>query len=92
MYAYTPCARETYEFIINNTPTDCVIAFDKPRALYLNTERVSFCASTNGHSLDEADYLMCCAGADEELLTPERRTEFTPIFSNAEFTLYQKNT
>lgn len=92
MYAYTPCARETYEFIINNTPTDCVIAFDKPRALYLNTERVSFCASTNGHSLDEADYLMCCAGADEELLTPERRTEFTPVFSNAEFTLYQKNT
>ena len=90
MYAYTPCAIETYNYITGSTPEDCVIGFIKPRALYLNTGRLSVRTDMNGHSLDEVDYLLCCAGVGEEQLTGEWRSRFTPVFSNAEFTLYEK--
>ena len=92
MYAYTPCAKETYRYIIDNTPQDCVIGFIKPRALYLNTERLSVRPDMNGHSLSEVDYLLCCADVGEEQLTPEWHSKFTQVFSNDEFTLYEKIT
>lgn len=89
-YTYSPCAIETYNYIIDNTPQDCVIGFIKPRALYLNTERLSVRIGVNGHSLDDVDYLLCCSQVGEELLTGEWRSRFTPVFSNDEFTLYEK--
>lgn len=90
MYAYTPCAIETYNYISDNTSPDCVIGFIKPRALYLNTERLSVRVGINGHPLDEVDYLLCCADVGEEQLTPEWRARFMQVFSNTEFTLYKK--
>lgn len=89
MYAYTPCSIETYNYIIGNTPEDCVIGFYKPRALYLNTERLSLRTDINGHSLDEVDYLLTCAGVGEEQLE-SCPGSFERIFSNIEFTLYKK--
>ena len=90
MYAYTPCAIEAYNYIIDNTPSDCVIGFVKPRALYLNTGRISVPVGINGHTLEEADYLLCCADVGEEFLTDEWRGRFTQVFCNDEFTLYEK--
>ena len=90
MYAYTPCAIETYNYINDNTPQDCVIGFIKPRALYLNTKRLSVRTDINGHSLDEVDFFLCCADVGEEQLTSEWRSKFTKVFSNTEFTLYKK--
>ena len=89
-YTYNPCAIETYNYIFDNTSPDCVIGFIKPRALYLNTERLSVRVGINGHTLDEVDYLLCCADVGEEQLTPEWRAKFTQVFSNTEFTLYKK--
>ena len=90
LYAYTPCAIETYNYIINNTSSDCLIGFIKPRALYLNTERLSVRIGRNGHTLDEVDYLLCRVADNSELLTDEWRGRFTQVFCNDEFTLYEK--
>ena len=40
--SYSTYAVDVYQFIQENTPEDAVIAFYKPRSLYLNTGRVSF--------------------------------------------------
>lgn len=40
--SYSTFAVDVYRFIQENTPEDAVIAFYKPRSLYLNTGRVSF--------------------------------------------------
>ena len=39
---YSTFAVDAYRYIRQETPEDCTIAFYKPRALYLNTGRVSF--------------------------------------------------
>lgn len=40
--SYSTYAVDVYQFIQENTPKDAVIAFYKPRSLYLNTGRVGF--------------------------------------------------
>lgn len=88
--AYSPYAIEAYDYIINNTPADCVIGFNKPRALFLNTERLSIRTDVNGHSLDEVDYLLTCATVGEKELERAGGESFREVFSNADFTLYKK--
>lgn len=90
MYAYTPCSIEAYNFIIENTNEDCVIGFYKPRALYLNTQRMSIRTDINGHSIDEVDYFLVCADVGEEQINNCKDIVFENIFSNTEFTLYEK--
>lgn len=90
MYAYTPCSIEAYNFIIKNTNEDCVIGFYKPRALYLNTQRMSIRTDINGHSIDEVDYFLVCADVGEEQINNCKDIVFENIFSNTEFTLYEK--
>ncbi|MBE5775204.1 MAG: hypothetical protein E7337_14965 [Clostridiales bacterium] len=55
---YSDEAKEMYRFIQDKVPEDAVIAFGKPRALYLNTGRTSFKAGVNGHEIGEADYYL----------------------------------
>ena len=47
-----------YRFIQEELLEDAVIAFGKPRALYLNTGRTSFKVGVNGHETGEADYYL----------------------------------
>ena len=57
----TPFCEESvdmYRFIRNNTPKNSVIAFYKPRLLYLATERLSFNVGVNGHDFSQADYYL----------------------------------
>ena len=89
---YSDSPIEVYNYISQNTPIDSKVGFFKPRALYLNTERVSLPICVNGHSLDEVDYFLCWKQFGEEQLTPEWRSKFTQVFSNDEFTLYEKIT
>lgn len=89
---YSDSPIEVYNYISQNTPIDSKVGFFKPRALYLNTERVSLPIGVNGHSLDEVDYFLCWKQFGEEQLTPEWRSKFTQVFSNDEFTLYEKIT
>jgi len=56
--AYSENAVDMYNYIQKNLPEDCVIAFRKPRFLYLNTERLSFVPLQNGHDITLADYLL----------------------------------
>lgn len=90
MDAFSPCARETYNYILANTPSDAVIGFEKPRALYLNTGRVSICTNTNNHSLDDVDYFLTTIEVGEQQLKDEGNGRFEKIFENVEFVLYEK--
>lgn len=57
---YSDDAVEMYDYIQNNTSRDAIVAFAKPRALYLNTDRLSFRPGSNGHELADADYFLFC--------------------------------
>ena len=92
MDVYSPEAIEMYRYIEQEIPEDKVIAFPKPRALYLNTGRLSFRPGVNGHALEDADYY---------LLTTFRFGDFLPldlsdvnktvVYENAGYTLYKLN-
>ena len=88
---YTDDAVAVYRYIQDNTPEDAVIAFRKPRALFLNTGRVSVCPGLNGHSLDEADYFLYDSqrygtNDDSEAEAPER---LELLYDNAQFQFYR---
>lgn len=84
--AFSDQALEAYRFLRENTPEDSIIAFDKPRLLYLNTGRLSFADRVNGHRLDEADYLLAFTGiSDLSSLPPTARQ----LFQNAQLTVYK---
>ena len=87
---YSEYAVEMYEYIQNHTSRDAVVAFAKPRVLYLNTERLSFRPGYNGHELADADYLLLCklpAGVFSEVSPDTVPTE--PLKENKWFVLYE---
>ena len=86
-YAYTDKAIDVYNYISDNLPADCSIAFYKPRALYLNTERLSFRPDKNGHSLEDAGYYLVAASMEEQQLPVPDSYEL--IYTNSEFSLYE---
>ena len=87
---YCDEAIETYRFIQNNTPEDAVIAFAKPRALYLNTQRRSFRPDINDHEIMNADYFLYCKlkYGDFPKVDPES-VPVESIMDNEWFTLYE---
>jgi len=83
--------RKFYSYIQSNTDSDSVIAFQKPRVLYLNTGRLAFNLSVNGHSLDEADYYLECNYLDnnsETAMISAYDGQLVQIYSNVHFNLY----
>lgn len=89
--AYSNDAIEMYSYLQSNTPPDSVIAFIKPRFLYLNTQRLSFVPMLNGHDIQLADYYLCdlyySATEYEQLLVSG--TVLEEEFSNSTFVLYK---
>lgn len=91
--AYSEDAEAAYDYIRTNTQADERIAFYKPRALYLNTDRVSFAPGVNGNRFRDADYLML--NRDEEIddvqarMWPELWAELTPVYENDSLILYR---
>lgn len=84
--AFSDQALEAYRFLREDTPADSVVAFAKPRLLYLNTGRLSFADGVNGHRLDEADYFLAFTDiSDLSSLPPAAE----PVFQNAQLTLYK---
>lgn len=91
---YSKEAVDMYRYIQAQTPKDAVIAFIKPRALHLNTERISFRPGVNGRVLTEADYyLQCTYPIQDEAETHEQlRQNFSilePVYENPSFVLYR---
>lgn len=89
--AYSSAAVEAYRYIQENTPEDCIIAYSKPRALYLNTERVSFNYDSNGHSLNEADYFFCRSQDTALPLEVWESGMLQLVWTNNEFSLFSVN-
>jgi len=87
---YSSNALDVYQYIMDNTSEDCVIAFYKPRSLYLNTKRKSFRLGVNGHVIDEADYYLRYKLA--ALNSNDDNMEITNgdiVYDNSAFTLYR---
>ena len=87
---YSDEAIETYRFIRENASEDAVIAFAKPRALYLNTQRRSFRPGINGHEMEDADYFLFCKlkYGDFQEIDP-KTVQGTSVMENEWFTLYK---
>lgn len=89
---YSEEAIDMYRFIQDNTESNAVIAFQKPRILYFNTGRLSIHPHTNGHSLEEADYYLFSSvihdGIDLELREDPRLKLW---YENPSFSLYSVN-
>lgn len=58
---YSDDAADMFGYILSDTAEDAVIAYYKPRALYLNTNRVSF--QPTG---ERARHIRCAVSADDE--------------------------
>lgn len=89
--AYEQGALEMYAYIHENTPQDAMIGFVKPRALYLNTGRVSFIPGLNGNLFKEADYLLLTKPYDmiTDAIWPELWQEMTLEYENGMMQLYR---
>lgn len=89
---YSPQAIETYRYIRENTEEDDLICFFKPRALYLNTNRLAYCTKPDGKPATDADYYLWYEGEDNRekfQITPENEHRFELEFSTDNFALYK---
>lgn len=85
-------AVEMYRYIQEHVPEDDVIAFGKPRSLFLNTGRVSIRTGYNGHRIIDADYYLQYNISHSEFSPEKEEAARTPMekeFENAFFTLYK---
>lgn len=84
--AYSRVTLEIYDYVKNELPEDAVIAFGKPRVMYLNTGRMSFCPTTNNHihTLADADYYIVCTftyNADEQKMILDNEAILEELYS-----------
>ena len=88
---YSEQAIELYQYIQNSIAVDETIAFIKPRALYLNTQRRSFIPGTNNHITEEADYYLYLKNEPGMDVFSDPKDEMRLEFENDEFMLFSKN-
>ncbi len=91
---YSKEAVDMYRYIRENVPEDKIIAFGKPRSLYLNTERISMRTGCNGHTIADADYYLEYESTYHIFAGEKEEAEATPketIYKNRLFTLYSVN-
>ena len=89
--AYSDSAVEAYNYIRKNVEKGSTVAFFKPRALYLNTEVLSFVPKTNGMKVSEGDYYLYYKPDPDFLLSEEETDNYTNVFENEDFRLLKKN-
>lgn len=92
---FDPISIEMFEFIKSDTPADSVIAFYKPRALRLFTDRDSLLIDMCD-ALPLADYVVLRksrGGVDqvspEDVTSCNSSAQVTEVFDNQKFTVYQ---
>lgn len=90
--AYHPASKDIYAYIDGHVEEDAVIAYMKPRLLYLNTGRMSMAAGVNGHHFYDADYLLTLRNFEDDvgsIVWPELREELTLVYENPVYELYR---
>lgn len=91
---YIGQAVDIYNYIQNNVPESETIAFGKPRALYLNTGRLSFRPGYNSHKIADADYYLEYLLPHSEFTPEKKEAAVTPmslIYENEFFKLFEVN-
>jgi len=88
--AYSDGAIEIYNYIQTELDEDDTISFFKPRAMYINTGRVSLLPQVGGFDITDADYYLYYIPSEELLITDELDQLYEPCFENYEFILYRK--
>mgnify|MGYP004479594817 FL=1 len=92
--AYSRQSLEIYDYVKNETPEDAVIAFVKPRVMYLNTGRAGFCPTANSkiHTLADADYYIVCGvlyNAEEQELINDNGAILEEQYSCDGYVIYK---
>lgn len=92
--AYSRQSLEIYDYVKNETPEDAVIAFVKPRVMYLNTGRAGFCPTANSkiHTLADADYYIVCGSlydAEEQALIIDNEAILDEQYSCGGYIIYR---
>ena len=92
---FDPISLDMFEFVKTQTPVDAVIAFYKPRALRLFTNRDTLMIETC-EALPKADYVVLrkSRGAIDQVAPGDVDTcnpslAFTEVFDNEKFVIYQ---
>jgi uncharacterized membrane protein YphA (DoxX/SURF4 family) len=90
---FDPYSIETYDYIKNNTPSDSVIVFFKPRAMRLMTDRYTL-ALTECERIPEGDYLALSKKVGENLQIPPEQIgacnlPLDKVYENRRFVVYQ---
>jgi len=83
---------ELYHYVQENVPDDAMIGFCKPRAMYLNTQRMGCRLGYNGHTLEQVDYYLFCTYMNEPYdreVIAEQAEALRLIWSNPSFQLYE---
>lgn len=90
---YSSQAIDMYHYISSNTDQEDVIAFYKPRALYLNTNRLCFRPNINSHTIHEADYYLHCHYVDytepDSSILVDHNNILDLVYQNDLFSLYR---
>ncbi len=89
---YCTMSKDMYHYIQQSVPENSTIAFWKPRALYLNTNRMAIRPGKNGRSINDADfylkYLIPHTEIDEEV-RQAAETQMTALYENDFFRIYR---
>jgi len=88
--AYSRGAIEVYNYIQSELDEDDTIAFFKPRAMYINTQRVSLLPQDEGFDITDADYYLYYIPSNDLLITKDLADDYEACFENYEFILYRK--
>ena len=89
---YAEDAVDMFAHIMDKTEEDAVIAYYKPRALYLNTNRVSFQPTVNGHDVYDAQYLLMTnkpGDISQMALDAVEADRLEAVYGNGTYTLYR---
>lgn len=89
--SYSEMAIETYDYIKANTEEDDIIAFFKPRVLWLNTQRKGFSiGESNIEQVENVDYVLFEKSSADKALKEYCKTSETAeiVFQNDKFIMY----
>ena len=89
---YSDDAADMFGYILSDTAEDAVIAYYKPRALYLNTNRISFQPTVNGHDVYDAQYLLMTnepGDISQMEIDAALAERLEAVYENGTYTLYR---